>query len=72
MVSKSIIFLVKSFLGNFYRHLAIFIWSHWLAFSFENLLFFYTNLLANLILAFDNPLSDSNPTSDINDGKFFL
>ena len=27
-VSKSIIFLVKSFLGNFYRHLAIFIWSH--------------------------------------------
>ena len=23
-VSKSIIFLVKSFLGNFYRHLAIF------------------------------------------------
>ena len=28
-VSKSIIFLVKSFLGNFYRHLAIFFWSHW-------------------------------------------
>ena len=28
MVSKSFIFLVKSFLGNFYRHLAIFIWSH--------------------------------------------
>ena len=28
-VSKSFIFLVKSFLGNFYRHLAIFIWSHW-------------------------------------------
>ena len=27
-VSKSIIFLVKSFLGNFYRHLAIFFWSH--------------------------------------------
>ena len=26
-VSKSFIFLVKSFLGNFYRHLAIFIWS---------------------------------------------
>ena len=24
MVSKSIIFLLKSFLGNFYRHLAIF------------------------------------------------
>ena len=23
------IFQVKSFLGNFYRHLAIFIWSHW-------------------------------------------
>ena len=29
-VSKSIIFIVKPFLGNFYRHLAIFIWSHWL------------------------------------------
>ena len=29
-VSKSFIFLVKSFLGNFLRHLANFIWSHWL------------------------------------------
>ena len=28
-VLKSIIFLVKSFLGNFYRNLAIFFWSHW-------------------------------------------
>ena len=28
-MSKSLIFLVKSFLGNFYRHLAIFFWSHW-------------------------------------------
>ena len=28
-VLKSFIFLVKSFLGNFYRHLAIFYWSHW-------------------------------------------
>ena len=28
-VSKSIIFLVKSFLGNFDRHLASFYWSHW-------------------------------------------
>ena len=27
-VSKPIIFLVKSFLGKFYRHLAIFFWSH--------------------------------------------
>ena len=26
--SKSFIFLVKSFLGNFYRHLATFYWSH--------------------------------------------
>ena len=26
---KIIHFLVKSFLGNFYRNLAIFIWSHW-------------------------------------------
>ena len=29
-MSKSIIFLVKYFLGNFDRHLAIFFWSHWL------------------------------------------
>ena len=29
-VSKSIIFIVKSLLGNFYWHLAIFFWSHWL------------------------------------------
>ena len=28
--SKSIISLDKPFLGNFYRHLAIFFWSHWL------------------------------------------
>ena len=28
-MSKSIIFLVKSFLCNFDRHLAIFFWSHW-------------------------------------------
>ena len=27
-VSKSLIFLVKSFLGNFYKHLATFYWSH--------------------------------------------
>ena len=29
-VSKYFILLVKSFLGNFYRHLATFYWSHWL------------------------------------------
>ena len=29
-VSKSIIFLVKSFLVNFYRNLAIFLRAHWL------------------------------------------
>ena len=28
-VSKSLIFLVKSFLGNFYRNLVTFYWSHW-------------------------------------------
>ena len=28
-MSKSLIFLVKTFLGNFYRHLATFCWSHW-------------------------------------------
>ena len=27
-VSKSLFFLVKSFIGNFYRHLAAFYWSH--------------------------------------------
>ena len=27
--TNSFIFLVKSFLGNFHRHLAIFYWSHW-------------------------------------------
>ena len=35
-VSKSLIFLVKSFLGNFYRHLAIFYWSHWHHRKWEN------------------------------------
>ena len=35
-VSKTIIFLVKSFLGNFYRHLAIFFWSHCQLFNFYN------------------------------------
>ena len=29
-MSKSLIYLVKSFLGNSYRHLATFYWSHWL------------------------------------------
>ena len=29
-MSKSIILLEKSFLGKFYRHLAIYFWSHWL------------------------------------------
>ena len=33
-VSKFIIFKVKSFLGNFWRHLAIFFWSHWSLCSF--------------------------------------
>ena len=28
-VSKSFVFLVNTFLGNFYRHLATFYWSHW-------------------------------------------
>ena len=42
-VSNYIIFVVKSFLGNFYRHLATFYWSHWfpsikLSFTFNILL----------------------------------
>ena len=32
--SKSSIFLVKSFLGNFYRHLVMFFWSHCSSASF--------------------------------------
>ena len=39
-MSKSIIFQVKSFLGNFYKHLDIFFWSHCLSmknrFQLEN------------------------------------
>ena len=35
-LSKSFNFLVKSFLGNFYRHLATFYWSHWLLDKNEN------------------------------------
>ena len=34
-VSKAINFLVKSFLDNFYRHLATFFWSHWSLLSFS-------------------------------------
>ena len=37
-VSKSFIFLVKSFLGNFYRH---FFWSHWLLLSQIDWVSFY-------------------------------
>ena len=33
-VLKSLIFLVESFLGNFYRHLATFYWSHCLHVTF--------------------------------------
>ena len=36
-LSKSFILLEKSFLGNFYRHLAIFYWSHWLPNDYGNL-----------------------------------
>ena len=35
-MSKSLIILVKSFLGNFYRLLAIFYWSHWLFWQLKN------------------------------------
>ena len=43
-MSKSIIFLVKSFLGNFYRHLAIFFWSHCLHVSYFFIFFCFTFL----------------------------
>ena len=36
-MSKSLIFLVKSFLGNFYRHWATFYWSHWFPLIFLDL-----------------------------------
>ena len=39
-VSKSFIFLVKSFLGNFYRHLGIFLWSHCSRLRFNWAVFF--------------------------------
>ena len=32
-MSKSLFFPVKSFLGNFYGHLADFYWSHWLRYA---------------------------------------
>ena len=38
---KSLIFLVKSFLGNFYRHLAIFFWSHWLTLTFQMVIHYF-------------------------------
>ena len=34
-MSKSFIFLVKPLLSNFYRHLAIFIWSHWVSYKLK-------------------------------------
>ena len=34
-LSKSLILLAKSFLGNFYRHLVTFHWSHWSLFNFS-------------------------------------
>ena len=41
-MSKSFIFLVNTLLGNFYRHLAIYIWSHWawLSLGFFKFLFY--------------------------------
>ena len=45
-VAKSIIFLVPSFLENFYRHLAIFFWSHCCWMSFDVIIFLYFLLWA--------------------------
>ena len=36
---KNIIFMVKSLLSNFYGHLAIFFWSHWLLLKWVNMKF---------------------------------
>ena len=43
---KIILFLVNSFLGKFYRHLAIFIWSHW----FHVLWLLFTNQSAITVM----------------------
>ena len=55
-VSKYIIFLVKSFLGNFYGHLAIIFWSHW-SVSFNCASYF--NFSSIGILCFIFPVSFS-------------
>ena len=51
-VSKSLIFLVKSFLSNFYRHLATFYWSHCLPMTFQLLTFPPISQLLKIICIF--------------------
>ena len=55
-VSKSFIFLVKSFLVNFYRHLAIFIWSHCIptihAIHIKSLIYFHKIHLKDFLEVF--------------------
>ena len=48
-VSKSIFFLVKPFLGNFYRHLAIFFWSHWSSLSPFTFSFFFVLIFSTFV-----------------------
>ena len=57
-ISKSFIFLVKSYLGNFYRHLAIFIWSHcpWLTTANQNVLLQFRVITLLLMILMRWPL----------------
>ena len=50
-VSKTLIFLVKSYLGNFYRHLAIFFWSHWQSVTCEGKYFLFQHLCVHHFLS---------------------
>ena len=49
---KNYHFLMKSFLGNFYRHLAIFFWSHWSKLQTSSIYLPITFLRKNLSLWF--------------------
>ena len=52
---KYIIFLVKSYLSNFYRHLIIFIWSHWPQGQFGSSSH-YTNELPTITITHHQPV----------------
>ena len=61
--SKSVIFLVKSFLGNFYRHLANFFWSHLLQHPIKQL---QQPVYQNMSYTYDTCTKNSVNNSNIN------